>query len=291
MENRDLFRKITEMYQADPSKVEENIRLTEAAEGMTFGEFKERCIANYKSVFPASGCTVRPGTIGVDNSFFVTYYLAGNTSEFINGISENDLFNIRFYIDEIRENRYDYEGGNELTDDTILPQNLVMEVSYNTILTKPENKYMAYNSRLLPFRKTKGTPEKILDTLKKYATVTKNVLTELYNSDMIPEDRKEFVASKLSENLERKTETKKLTEDEYSDTLINAIENTDGMEATVETLKDMLQEIKKIESYYLAMDEDITLAIDDMFNSDSNPSYCIRWLYSAIEDTLDALKK
>ena len=69
---------------------------------MKFGDFKNSIINNYNEVFPNSACTVTLGALGGDTAF-VTYYLAGNQSEFPNNIAQNDLFNIQFKFIHMKE--------------------------------------------------------------------------------------------------------------------------------------------------------------------------------------------
>ena len=173
---------------------------------MTFAEFKEQVNALYKAEFPNSACSVSKGALGRD-TFFITFYLAGNQTEFPNGIAQNDLFNISFHI---LQNVGRYDDGIEIKDDVELPDTLILDAFDKSILTKPDNKYMAYGSISLPFRKTTGTPEKILETLKRYIAKIKSTLVDLYHNDQVPDDRKEFVASKLG-----LTESKKVEDVEY----------------------------------------------------------------------------
>lgn len=173
---------------------------------MTFAEFKEQVNALYKAEFPNSACSVSKGALGRD-TFFITFYLAGNQSEFPNRIAQNDLLNISFHI---LQNVGRYEDGIEIKDDVELPDTLILDAFDKSILTKPDNKYMAYGSISLPFRKTTGTPEKILETLKRYIAKIKSTLVDLYHNDQVPDDRKEFVASKLG-----LTESKKVEDVEY----------------------------------------------------------------------------
>lgn len=164
---------------------------------MTYAEFKNSIETMYKSVFPSSACDISIGPLGGD-SIYVTYYLAGDQSEFPNRIALNDLFDITFCIfqDNVR-----YGDGVKLTDDTEMPEALVLDVNHKSIKTAPENQYMAYGSVSLPFRKTKGTPDKILSTLQRYAEITKQTLTDLYNSGKLPTNQHpeviEFVKGKL----------------------------------------------------------------------------------------------
>lgn len=180
---------------------------------MNFREFKDIVAENYKSVFPKSACTIGLGALGKD-TFFVTYYLAEDQSEFPNGISQNDLFHISFHIMQKMEK---YGDGIKLEDNTELPETLVLDVHQKTIMTKPDNDYMAYGSISLPFRRTVGTPEKIIDTLKRYAEIVKKTLTELYESEKLPTNQHpeiiEFVQSKLG-----LTESKQLKEDDDDET-------------------------------------------------------------------------
>lgn len=164
---------------------------------MTYAEFKNSIETMYKSVFPSSACDISIGPLGGD-SIYVTYYLAGDQSEFPNRIALNDLFDITFCIfqDNVR-----YGDGVKLTDDTEMPEALVLDVNHKSIKTAPENQYMAYGSVSLPFRKTKGTPDKILNTLQRYAEITKQTLTELYELEKLPTNQHpeviEFVKGKL----------------------------------------------------------------------------------------------
>ena len=178
---------------------------------MKFREFKDVVANNYKGIFPNSACTIGLGALGKD-TFFVTYYLAGDQSEFPNGISQNDLFHISFHIMQKMEK---YGDGIKLEDDTELPETLILDVHQKTIMTKPDNDYMAYGSISLPFRRTAGIPEKIIDTLKRYAEIVKKTLTELYEEEALPVNQKpnivEFVADKLGINETKKTEGLEIT--------------------------------------------------------------------------------
>lgn len=173
---------------------------------MKFGEFKEIIKTNYNEIFPKSACSISLGALGGDSAF-VTYYLAGDQSEFPNKIAQNDLFQISFHI---MQQTKSYGDGIKLDDDTELPETLILDVQHKTIMTKPDNDYMAYGSISLPFRRTAGIPEKIIDTLKRYAEIVKKTLTELYEEEALPVNQKpnivEFVADKLGINETKKTE-------------------------------------------------------------------------------------
>lgn len=169
----------------DLDELDESEKLIEGASN--FEELKNQIIDAYHSVLPNCGCTVEKGALGKD-TFFVTFYLAKDNSEFPNKIAQNDLFNISFFITP---------DTRDINLDEQLPETFNLEVNGNTILTKPDNQYMAYGSVRVPLRKVSGSPDKIVQTITKYAQKTKEVLEKLVNDDKIPEDRKELVISKL----------------------------------------------------------------------------------------------
>lgn len=164
---------------------------------MTYAEFKQIVKDNYNSVFPNSACTISVGALGRDSAY-ITYYLAGDQSEFPNRIALNDLFDITFCV---LQDGVGYGDGVKLEDDVEMPEALVLDINHKSIKTAPESKYMAYSSVSLPFRKTKGTPEKITAILKRYAEITKQTLTELYELEKLPTNQHpeviEFVKDKL----------------------------------------------------------------------------------------------
>lgn len=174
---------------------------------MKFKEFKELVKTNYNSVFPDSMCSITLSTLGGDSAF-IRYYLAGKPDEFPNQIAGNDLFHIMFCVRQTVTDEYGYSP--KLDDEMELPDTLVLDVQQKTIATKPDNKYMAFGSVSLPFRRTTGTPEKILDTLMKYNEIIKKTLTELYEEEALPVNQEpnivEFVASKLGISETKKTE-------------------------------------------------------------------------------------
>lgn len=169
----------------DLDELDESEKLIEGASN--FEELKNQIIDAYHSVLPNCGCTVEKGALGKD-TFFVTFYLAKDNSEFPNKIAQNDLFNISFFITP---------DTRDINLDKQLPETFNLEVNGNTILTKPDNQYMAYGSVRVPLRKVSGSPDKIVQAITKYAQKTKEVLEKLVNDDKIPEDRKELVISKL----------------------------------------------------------------------------------------------
>ncbi len=191
---------------------------------MTYGEFKSQIENAYKQRFPNSGISISLGALGGDTCF-IRLYLGENQSEFINGIAGNDILHVGFAIYQ-SENVY---GDNpKLTDDLELPDTLIMEVNQNSITTIPDNQYMAYGSVRLPYRKTKGSPKKIIQVFSKDVDILKQTLENLYNEGKIHDNHKEIVEKKLglsnvNESIEFRSKTRNLLESIQSS--LNEISN------------------------------------------------------------------
>lgn len=168
---------------------------------MNFGEFKEKAIQAFKQRFPDSGINVSLGALGKD-TVYITWHLGNKTEDFINGIAGNDLLHIMFCVGGSKE---------DLKDDSVLMgDTLVMEVPHHSVTTTPTSKYLAYGSENLPFRKTTGTPEKIISTLETYANKLYDIIAKLYEEGRIPEGHKAVVEQKLNlNNLKEGIEMKK----------------------------------------------------------------------------------
>ena len=159
---------------------------------MTIEEFMQNIRDLYAKYFPNSTCQVKL-VKSLGTALWIDCYLAKDASECENNIAGNDMFHVSFWFPN------DFEG---LTKDDPVPNNLNMEVSQKTIKTAPENRYMAFGSETLPFRKAKGTPDKILKTLDKYFKTLHDTTEKLVEEDRLPyKDRgvqnEEFVKSKL----------------------------------------------------------------------------------------------
>ena len=180
---------------------------------MTYGEFKSQIENAYKQRFPNSGISITLGALGEDTCF-IRLYLGENQSEFINGIAGNDILHVGFAV---YQNEDIYGDNPKLTDDLELPDTLIMKVYQNSITTIPDNPYMTYGSVSLPYRKTKGSPEKILQVFSKDVDILKQTLENLYKEGKIHDNHKEIVEKKLgisnvNESIEFRSKTKKLLE-------------------------------------------------------------------------------
>lgn len=163
---------------------------TESTEGgMTVGEFKTKVEEIYHSKFPNSMCVVSSHR-GLGSPYIlISLYYAKDKDSMPNGYEENDLFGIRFSVNQM-------EGSNsELKDEDIMPENLELETIKNRILTKPDNEYMAYGSKSVIFRKAIGNADKILSVFTKDVDKIYNTMQELISNNLIPDDREIYTES------------------------------------------------------------------------------------------------
>lgn len=115
--------------------------------------------------------------------------MAKDKSEVYNKIWENDILNVVFSIDLGQ----DYE-----TEDKNLPDTITMEPNHKSFMVKPKNPAYAYDSFKFGFRKTVGTPQKILQTLDKYFKTIRDELKKALGNDQITDNYKELLQEKVS---------------------------------------------------------------------------------------------
>lgn len=109
-------------------------------------------------------------------------------SEKIDVCKQNDIFQIRFMID-LPDNFNESEN---------LPEKLTITSSARCYKIKPENiKYLAYESRAIPFRKTTGTPEKIIQVVGKFIDKLYEQFTADYKNGNITNNYIEIVKENL----------------------------------------------------------------------------------------------
>lgn len=124
-------------------------------------DFLQEIEKTYGKYFTNSKCVVEFGSLY--KSIYVRCYLVNNKNESINNIVQNDMFSISFSIKT--ENG---EFSKDINLESLVPENLVIEVTDNSYTIKPELQYMAYGRRKLNYRKTKGDSTKLLKTFDKY---------------------------------------------------------------------------------------------------------------------------
>lgn len=174
----------------------------QTSEGMSIEEFIIRVKEIYNKYFPNSECYAQNlRTLGMEY-IRIQWYLSADRSECPHNIRQNDLLSVTFTIDledntksgEIYE-MWTYDNSHK--NQGIMPDAIVLEVDDKIMYCKADDRYMAYSYINFPFRKTKGSPEKILATLDKYANVVHTKVVECLDAGKIPEDRVAFVQSKI----------------------------------------------------------------------------------------------
>lgn len=136
---------------------------------------------------------------GFDDSLYrcidIKCFLAENKDEVAHGYWLNDIFNIYFMIDNDGE-----EIDKKINIDSEIDFSLEVECKRKSITIKPENNYMAYGSKQLKFRKTKGDGNKIINCFDKFCSQLKSELQLLLDSELIHDSHVEIVKSKLNTN-------------------------------------------------------------------------------------------
>lgn len=170
--------------------------------GMTVGEFINSVKAIYNKYFADSECVAQNLKVLGMEYIGIKWYLSKDRSETAHGIRDNDMLWVTFNID-LEDNTesgrvYDmYIYDNSSKNDRPMPGTITLEVKQKSYLTSPEVKYMAYGRRDLPYRKTTGTPQKILNTLDKYAQKLHASLEADLASGVIHPNHQELVRAKL----------------------------------------------------------------------------------------------
>lgn len=154
---------------------------------MKFAEFTENIKQVYSEKFTQSACNIHSYRC-FGRYIYIDCMLAENLNEVSYGIAANDMFKISFYID--LPDNFNFE-----TDE--LPENLTMEAKANSYVIKPENKYLYCNYRKIPYRKSKGTAEKLVSVFGKFVDKLHTQLVEDLSSGNIHKNFETFVRMKI----------------------------------------------------------------------------------------------
>lgn len=155
---------------------------------MKTNEFMEKIKKEYAEKFPESYCKVRK-YVCLGYNLTIDCYLSGKMENLdAPTAANNDMFKICFNIQLPKKFNYD-------TDE--LPENLTLECWSNIYLIKPENKYLYYDSRKIPYRKTTGNAEKIIKTAGKFFEKLHGLVMEDMNNEKIHENYAELVTEKV----------------------------------------------------------------------------------------------
>lgn len=146
---------------------------------MNFNEFRNAVISNYNKRFNSSLCECYIFR-GLGRMLCINFRLAESARECASGIIGNDCFSISFTVflpDDFDEEKND------------LPETMVLESRFTSYATKPDNKYTYCSYKKIPFRKTKGNAEKIINTLNKYTIkLYDSVLDDYKNNNLLERD-------------------------------------------------------------------------------------------------------
>ncbi len=153
--------------------------------------FMQEIENTYYNYFPKSRCYVRFSK-NIYSSISISCYLANNEAELSGGYWENDMFSIRFYI-----NTETGEFDKDIAEDSDLPGNLNLEADRKSYSLKPDIEFMAYGRRQLTFRKTKGEPYKILNSLDKFFNRLHQELQNDINDGAIHENYIDLLLEKI----------------------------------------------------------------------------------------------
>ena len=119
---------------------------------------ENRIVALWNEIFPNSYLSVFKTSLGgTDMTSLFTGHLMKNTSEWINGISQNDPLRLSFSIKQS-------------------PMGIVIEYSANSYSVAPDQKHMAFGRHKIPLRKT--TVKNIPALMKKMKEAFQKVKTE-----------------------------------------------------------------------------------------------------------------
>lgn len=148
---------------------------------MKFTEFAERINTKWTEKFNGK-CSVK-----IDRRFSTSIYIRFRMRDEIDVTVLNDMLQAVFNIDLPKG----------FTAEDEMPEFLTMENLQSHFYTKPENQYYAYGSKKIPYRKAKGTPEKIIESLEKYIDRLYGLLVEARDADNIHETHIKILAANL----------------------------------------------------------------------------------------------
>jgi hypothetical protein len=119
--------------------------------------------------------------------------LVGDESELIRRYWENDIFNIVFHVIESADGAFVF--GNM---PTLELSSLVLESKFKSYLIKPQERYLTYSLKKLPFRKVEGEPEKIINAFDQFCAKLKKSLQDDLAAGNIEDSDINLVKDKLS---------------------------------------------------------------------------------------------
>ena len=158
---------------------------------MITSEFCTKLESIYNKHFPQSKAFAKFDS-RFYSSIYVNCFLAGAKEENSGSYWDNDMLHVTFRIVTPSG-----EFPKNVTAESDMGENLLIENINKSYFLKPENRYMAYGSRKLSFRKAEGNAEKILQVFEKFCTALKKSLIEDLQNDLIHSNHKELLTKKL----------------------------------------------------------------------------------------------
>ncbi len=157
---------------------------------MNLSELTTRIESSYREYFPESKIFVEYSG-KMYSSIWVRCFIAGAKTENSGNYWDNDMMRVSFRIQG--------ENGQELPDlqaDSELP-NLSIENHAKSYHIKPDSIYLVYENRRMSYRKTTGTPEKIVASLDMFFKSLQAQILQDYTAGRIHANHTEIVKIKL----------------------------------------------------------------------------------------------
>ena len=154
---------------------------------MTFNEFRDEIIGIYHSKFPKSHCSVKLVKM-LGRAITIDCFLANDVFELSHGYWQNDMFKISFWIHDMPKNF-------ETTD--IMPNTMTLTNNSSDIAITPPDRFLAYGSVKIPFRKTVGNADKIINAFKKYVDRLYDIVNQQITNGKIPNNFVDIVNRKI----------------------------------------------------------------------------------------------
>jgi uncharacterized protein YunC (DUF1805 family) len=150
---------------------------------MKTSDFIQAIETAYSSKFPQSKAFVKLSH-NLYSQIRIDLMSAGTKEENAMNYWENDCFSLGFTIS--------LENGQlpkDLSLDSEMPINLLLESKCNSYRVKPENQYMFCGYKKVPFRKTKGNDAKLLKTIESFIDkLHASILSDIENNNILESD-------------------------------------------------------------------------------------------------------
>lgn len=159
---------------------------------MTIQSFMDKVKNTYNKYFPKSLCSVQFDR-NLYSSIGISCFMAKTISECNHNIWMNDPLSLRLSIDHNGK-----AFAKDITNESEIPDDLILTVWYNHYRIKPEDKYLCFSSRNVSCRKTSGNADKMITVMDKWFSQLKTQLQNDLDNDMIHKDHEQLIRSKLA---------------------------------------------------------------------------------------------